>query len=62
MSSRFGQVVDKLKEALRLERQLIELYKNAGDRSKDQHVARTLHGIAERHASQSERLHHLVER
>jgi hypothetical protein len=62
MSSRYGEVIDHLKEALRLERQLIDLYKGAGDRSKDLHVGRTLQGIAERHASQSERLHHLIER
>lgn len=62
MSSRFGQVIDRLKEAHRLERQLIELYKHAGDRSKDSRAERTLHGIAESHASQAERLHHLIER
>ena len=60
--SRFGEVVDRLREALRLERQLVDLYKRAGDRSADSHAARTLHGIAERHSSHSERLGHLVER
>lgn len=60
--SRFGEVVDRLKEALRVERQLIELYKKRGDRERDSHAARTMHGIAERHASHSERVNHLVDR
>jgi rubrerythrin len=60
--SRFGEVVDRLREALRLERQLMDLYKNAGDRARDNHTARILHGISERHASHAERLTHLVDR
>jgi rubrerythrin len=60
--SRFGEVVDRVKEALRLERQLVDLYKYSGDRSPDSHAARTLHGISERHASHVERLDHLRDR
>lgn len=45
-----------------MERQLTDLYKNAGDRAADAHAARTLHGIAERHASHAERLNHLGDR
>src|SRR5688572_15637677 len=62
MSSRFGEVVDRVKEALRLERQLVDLYKQAGDRAKDDHLARSFHGIAERHASHAERVEHLRDR
>ena len=62
MRSRFGEVVDRLKEALRLERQLVELYKGAGDRTADAHASRTLYGIGERHASHAERLTHLTDR
>jgi rubrerythrin len=60
--SRFGEVVDRVREALRLERQLTDLYKNAGDRAGDPHIARTLHGIAERHASHAERVNQLRDR
>lgn len=60
--SRSGEVVDRLREALQLERQLTDLYKNAGDRIADDHAARILHGISERHASHSERLTHLCDR
>lgn len=60
--SRFGEVVDRIREALRLERQMVDLYKKAGDRASDAHVARTLHGISERHVSHAERLDHLRDR
>ena len=60
--SRFGEVVDSVKEALRLERQLTDLYKSSGDRASDPHVTRSLHGIAERHASHAERLEGLRDR
>ncbi|HVK40415.1 MAG TPA: hypothetical protein VNA88_17930 [Candidatus Kapabacteria bacterium] len=60
--SRFGEVVDRVRETLRLERQITDYYKNTGDRSTDEHAARILHGIAERHASHVERLDHLCDR
>ena len=54
--SSHAEVIDRLKEANRLERELAEMYKHTGDRADDEHIQRVLHGIAERHASHSERL------